>query len=133
MEVRAVRHNEPLARQPPLHPLCVALELLIEFLALVLPHVGQVFEEQHHKDVVLVLRRVYRATKGVARAPRHIIDFVLGDCFHGFQRGLIVSLALAGPALALSRRTASCNMASTSVRRRVWMRSSKSSSCRLSL
>ena len=58
----------------------VAAVLLQQLLIVVAPHVGDVLDEEHHQDIVLVLGRVHRAAEGVTRAPEDLVDFVLVDC-----------------------------------------------------
>jgi len=68
----------------PLDARFVTLVLLQVLLAFVLPQVGHVLDEQHHEDVILVLRGVQRAAERVARLPEDIVDFLLRDLFaHG--------------------------------------------------
>ena len=55
----------------------VALVLLAVFLSFILPKVGEILQEQHRKDVVLVLGWIDRATKRIARLPNDRVDFRL--------------------------------------------------------
>jgi hypothetical protein len=45
----------------------------------ILPHVGDVLDEEHNQDVVFVFGGVYGAAKGVAGFPQDAVDFFLGD------------------------------------------------------
>ena len=71
VEVALLRQDEPLALQAPRDALLVAAVLLAVLLELVLPEVGDVLQEQHHEDVVLVLtgstapRKVSQAAQAV--------------------------------------------------------------------
>lgn len=44
---------------------------------MVVPEVADVLQEQHHKDVVLVLPGIDDPTKGVASGPRRLVDLAL--------------------------------------------------------
>ena len=49
-----------------------------------LMRVGDILEEQHHQDVVLILGRIDRSAEGVAGLPGSRVDLVLGDFGGGF-------------------------------------------------
>jgi len=51
--------------------------------AVIFNDVADVFHEQHHEDVVLVVRRIEAATEGIAGTPRDVVDLVLIDVGHG--------------------------------------------------
>ncbi len=63
-------------------PLVVAVKPA-QFLVAFTPHVADVFEKEHHQDVVLVLGGVNRATEGVAGFPQDAVDRFLFDCALG--------------------------------------------------
>ena len=45
----------------------------------VVPHVGDVLQKQHHQDVVLVLPGIHDAPEGIAHGPRHLVHLGLCD------------------------------------------------------
>ena len=73
------RHDEALPAQGSLDAPLVSLVAMTVVLLLVLPEVGQVFDEQHHQDVVLVLGGVQSPPEGIARLPEYVVDLFLGD------------------------------------------------------
>lgn len=77
--VRAGWQHEFLVTHPPQQALFILSELLLVLLIMVAPHIRNVFQEQHHQNVVLMLRRVHRPAKRVAGLPENGIDFVLRD------------------------------------------------------
>jgi hypothetical protein len=56
----------------------VAMFLLVG-LAVILPHIGDVFQEQHGQNVILVDRCVDRTAEGVASRLGDLVDVVLRD------------------------------------------------------
>ena len=63
----------------------------------VVPEVRDVFQEQHHEDVVLVLRGIDGAAEGVAGGPCGVVHLVLGDLV-GHQATSFWSAAFASSA-----------------------------------
>ena len=82
VEGGAFGHHEPLAAELALEQRFVVSVLGAELLTLVIPDVGEVLEEEEHKDVILVLGAVDGATEGVAGAPEGGVDLVLGWALH---------------------------------------------------
>ena len=77
VEARAFGQDETLALQAPADADVVAAELLLVGFEVVVPEIGNVFQEQHHKDVVLVLPGIDDAPEGVAGRPCRLVDFLL--------------------------------------------------------
>ena len=71
--------REALAIQLAPDTLVVIAVLLAIGVVVVLPEVADVFQEQHHQDVVLVLRRIDDAAECVAGGPCGAVDILLGD------------------------------------------------------
>ena len=77
IEVALLRQHEALTRHGALDALLVAAVTRAVLLELFLAQVRQVLHEQHHQDVVLVLRRIDRAAKRIAGAPYDVVDGLL--------------------------------------------------------
>src|SRR3990172_3096730 len=73
------RQQEPLSFQLPADTPFVIAVLLSVFLIVVLPYIGDIFQKQHHKDIILILRRVHHSPEGIARRPCCGIDLTLGN------------------------------------------------------
>ena len=78
-EIGAFGQLKLLETHAPADARLVVAELRPVGVVVVAPYVGDVLDEQHHQDVVLVLGRVHRAAKGVARPPQDGVDLVLAD------------------------------------------------------
>jgi len=65
-----------------LDQLRVVAVLLLVFVVMVLPDIGQVFEKQHGQDIVLVDAGIDGAAEGVAGVPDGLIDFALVHVRH---------------------------------------------------
>ena len=87
-----IGEDEALALQPAADARVVVAVLLAVLFEVVVPEVGDVFQEQHHQDVVLVLRRIDNAPEGVACGPRRVVDVLLVD----LSVHLLYSLSQAG-------------------------------------
>ena len=79
IEARALRQDELLLRHHGFDEVRMVAVLGLVALVVVLPHIRNVFQEQHGEHVVLVDRGVDRAPEGVARRPCRLIDGVLCD------------------------------------------------------
>ena len=87
VEIAAVRELEALASETALHALLVAVVFLQVGIAVVAPHIGHVFPEEHHEDVVPVVFGIDNAPEGVAGAPGDFVDLgvVVGGLGHGVR------------------------------------------------
>ena len=81
-EVAAVRKLKSLTGEATLHAHLIVAVFLQIAVTVIAPHIGHVFPEQHHQDVVLVVGRIDDTSECVARAPCYIVDFGLVDFAH---------------------------------------------------
>ena len=77
VEVGAIRKNEALVLQhfKDQFPLVAILRLVA--LIVILPHIADVFQEEHRENEILVDRRIDRASERVARFPDRLVDVFL--------------------------------------------------------
>src|SRR5690606_11383438 len=80
---RALGEDEAFALEAAADALVVVAVALLELGVVLGPDVGDVLEEEHDEQVVLVLAGVDGAAEGVAGAPEDCIDFILA---HGGSR-----------------------------------------------
>src|SRR5690606_13931703 len=81
----ALGEDETLALQTTTDTGFVATILLSIGLDVVVPVIGNVLQEQHHKDVVLVLTGIDNAPEGVAGRPRRLVDLLLRELVGHFD------------------------------------------------
>lgn len=86
IEACALRQDETLTLQPAADAGFVFAVLLAVVDEMIVPEVRDVFQEQHHKDVVLVLPRIDDTPEGVASGPCGLVDLLLGNlvCHCGY-------------------------------------------------
>ena len=79
VEVGAARQDKALVLQQLFNQRRVVTVLSLVAVIVVLPDIGDVLQEKHGQDIVLVDARIHRATEGVAGVPDGCVDGVLLD------------------------------------------------------
>ncbi len=77
--VRAFGEHKAFPAHAPEKAFFVLAVLGFVLVVVVSPHVRDIFDEQHHQDIVLVFGGIDRTAEGVAGFPEDVVDFVLGD------------------------------------------------------
>ena len=91
LKVTACGQFELFVAQRPPDALLVAAVALQQLFVAVAPDIGDVLDEEHDEDIVLVFGRVNGAAKGVAGPPEDVVDFGLVDGVHWVTSLVVVS------------------------------------------
>jgi hypothetical protein len=81
IKIAVVREYEALTCHTAADALLILAILLAIQRVMIVPHIRNIFEEQHYQDIVFVLGRIDRAPERVTGAPENTIDLILADHF----------------------------------------------------